>query len=134
MLVDQFDSLCRFLRDHVSGYEELEALLLIARQAERSWTADEVAASLNVPVEPIATALGRLVATELVEVVQGGERAAYRYAARTDMLRDKVAELQRAYAEQRLMVMQMMSTNALERVRTAAHQRFADAFRLERKK
>ena len=134
MPTDQLDSLSRFLRDHVSGYEELEALLLVARQPGREWTADEIAASLNVPLDAVSSALDSLVANGIVEVVQPDAPRGYRYAPRTEILRREVAVLQRTYSEQRLIVMEMMTTNALERLRTAALQRFADAFRLERSK
>ena len=93
-----------------------------------------MAASLNVPIEPISSALASLLSTGIVEAVPRGELTAYRYAPKSDILREEVAKLQRAYAEQRLTVMQLMSANALERVRVAAIQRFADAFRLERSK
>lgn len=131
MITEQSERVRRFLRDHVSGYEELEALLFVAREADRDWTDSEVATSLNAPVEPISSAMSSLLVSGLVELRQRGERTAYRYQPKTDILRELVVELQRVYSEQRLTVMQMMSANALERVRTAARQRFADAFRLE---
>lgn len=131
MIAEQSERLRLFLRDHVPGYEELLALLLLARAAGQDWTDSEVAVSLNVPVEPISSALENLLSTGVVEVVRRGNLTAYRYAPNTDSLRQAVVELQRAYSEQPLTVMQMMSANALERVRTAALRRFADAFRLE---
>jgi hypothetical protein len=134
LIADQSERLRLFLRDHVPGYEELQALLVVAREAGQDWTESEVAESLNVPVEPISSALDSLVSTGMVEVVRRGNLTAYRYAPTTDILREEVAGLQRAYSEQPLIVMQMMSTNAMERVRTAALRRFADAFRLERSK
>ena len=131
LIVEQTERLRLFLRDHVAGYEELQALLFVARAAGQDWTDSEVALSLNVPVEPISSALESLVSTGMVEVVRRGNLTAYRYAPTTDVLREAVVELQRAYSEQPLTVIQMMSANALERVRTAALRRFADAFRLE---
>jgi hypothetical protein len=128
---EQSERLRHFLRDHVSGYEELETLLLVAREPARDWTATEVATLLNVPVESIASALESLLSAGILDRVQHRHPPAYRYAPRTDSLREEVLELQRAYSEERLTVMQMMSANALERVRTAALRRFADAFRLE---
>jgi hypothetical protein len=134
LISEQSERLRRFLGDHVSGYEELETLLLVAREAERDWTDSEVAASLNVPIEPISSALEGLFSSGIVAAAQRGALTAYRYAPKTDILREEVAELQRAYSDQRLTVMQIMSANALERMRTATIQRFADAFRLERSK
>jgi hypothetical protein len=134
LIAEQSERLRLFLWDHVPGYEELQALLFVARAAGQDWTDFEVAESLNVPVEPISSALESLVSTGMVEAVRRGNLTAFRYAPKTDNLREAVVELQRAYSEQPLTVMQMMSTNAMERVRTAALRRFADAFRLERSK
>ena len=131
LLDEQPERLRHFLRDHVSGYEELETLLLVASAETRDWTDSEVAALLKVPIEPIAAALKSLSSAGIFESLPRGHLTAYRFAPRTEMLREDVLELQRAYSEERLTVMQIMSGNALERVRTAALQRFADAFRLE---
>lgn len=130
LLVEQPERLRHFLRDHVSGYEELETLLLVASEEARDWTDSEVAALLNAPIEPIAAALESLCSAGILESLRRRHLIAYRYAPRTQMLREDVLELQRAYSEERLTVMQLMSGNALERVRTATLRRFADAFRL----
>lgn len=123
-----------FLRECVSSYEELEVLLLLAREA-RDWSADELAQALRVPSDSIAAAAESLVEVGgLVDVrsVSGQER--FVFAAKTDELRAQVAELDRAYAERRLAVVQIMTANAVDRVRGAAIRRFADSFRLERPK
>jgi hypothetical protein len=99
------DQLRAFLREYVSSYEELEALLLLVRHAERAFSDSE----------------------------RGGA-AYYQFAPKTVQLAELSRELLQLHTEQRLTLVQMMSANALERVRAAAMRRLADAFRLERPK
>jgi len=124
-----------FLHDSISSYEELEALLLLARERDRSWTDGELAEALNVQVDAITPALDALSAVEgLLEVDdQTGSRHC-RYAPKSKILRQVVEELAIAYVEQRLAIVRIMSANALDRVRGAAMLRLANAFRIERPK
>ena len=123
-----------FLRDYVSSYEELEVLLLLAREA-RDWSAAELADELRAPVDMSAAAAEILVVVGgMVDTRSPAGQRRFVFAATTDELRAQVAELDRAYAERRLAVVQMMSANAVDRMRGAAIRRFADSFRLERPK
>jgi hypothetical protein len=132
---DLADGLTQFMRDHVSSYEELEVLLFLARQPSRSWSDAEVASSLNVGVDSITTALERLLALGTVIEAEPGPRAnRYRFAPANQLIRDRVAELQLAYAEQRFAVVQAMTANAMQRVRSSAAHTLANAFRFERSK
>jgi hypothetical protein len=124
-----------FLHDSISSYEELETLLLLVRESDRSWTDSELAATLKVQVEAISPALDQLACVEgLLEIhIQSGQRR-IRYAPKSEMLRQVVDELADAYVEQRLAIVQIMSANALDRLRVAAMRRLANAFRIERPK
>jgi hypothetical protein len=129
------DGLAQFLSDHVSGYEELEALLFLARSPEQAFTPLEIASSLNVPAESIEAALAALHETgQLVEAKPAHAPKTFRFAPATDRLRLRVAELQLAYVEQRLGIVQVINANALARARTAAARRLAEAFRFDRRK
>src|SRR5687768_8178258 len=87
-----------FLRDYVSSYEELEVLLLLAREA-RDWSADELAQALRAPSDSIAAAAESLVEVGgLVDARSGSGQKRFVFAAKTDELRAQVAELDRAYA------------------------------------
>lgn len=124
-----------FLHDSISSYEELEALLLLVGQSDRSWTDRELADALKVQVDAIAPALDQLAAVEgLLEVDNQTSQRRFRYAPKSKLLRQVVEELATAYADQRLAVVQIMSANALNRVRGAAMRRLANAFRIERPK
>lgn len=133
--IEPSDQLRAFLRDYVSSYEELEALLLLVRQAERALSDREVAAALNVGADAISPALERLASLEgLLSVTERAGVAYYRFLPKTVQLAELSHELLKLHTEQRLTLVQMMSANALERVRAAAMRRLADAFRLERPK
>lgn len=124
-----------FLHDSISSYEELEALLLLVREGDRSWTDGELAEALKVHVEAISPALDQLASIEgLLEMHDQAGHRRFQYAPKSKMLRQVVEELAVAYAEQRLAIVQIMSANALNRVRGAAMRRLADAFRIERPK
>jgi hypothetical protein len=74
---------------------------------------------------------GLLASSTLLERTSGaGQQASYRYAAPLE-LQGLLSRLEQAYQEQRLAIVQIMSSNALERMRSAAARRLADAFRLE---
>jgi metal-responsive CopG/Arc/MetJ family transcriptional regulator len=132
LLSDRLELLRDFLRDNVSSYEELEALLFLAKNPERDWSAAEVADVLKAAVDIMRDALETLRARD--RMVAGSSRAGvvvYRYACSDASLEKRVDDLRRAYEEERLSVVQMMTGNALDRVRRAAVLRLADAFRLE---
>ncbi len=129
------EALQAFLHDSISSYEELEALLLLVRASHRSWTDDEVAEALKVPVDRIEPALGALAAVEgLLAVDDQKQPRRCQFAPKNELLREVVEELATAYAEQRLSIMQLMSTNALNRVRSVAIRGLANAFRVNRPK
>jgi len=124
-----------FLHDSVKSYEELEALLFLARNPGREFSSNDVALALNGASGSLDDALKELATVgRLVAVSKPSAVTLYRYAPADELTRQCVTELETAYAERRMSVMQMLSANALERVRRAAMHRLADAFRLERGK
>jgi phosphoribosylcarboxyaminoimidazole (NCAIR) mutase len=129
------DRLREFLREHVSSFEELETLLLLAGASGRAWSDSEVAAALNGPVETVTAALSSLSLVDgLLTVSEQAGGLRYQFSPRSAQLGQLIGELAALHAEQRLTLMQLMSSNALERVRGAAMRRLADAFRLDRPK
>ncbi len=135
MLSDPSELLRDFLRDNISSYEELEALLFLARNPAQEWSAADVANSLKVSADATEEALQALTAGgQLVDAEQRASVVVYRYVPSDDSIEQRVVELRQAYEDQRLNVVMMMSENALARVRKAAMRRLADAFRIERGK
>lgn len=124
-----------FLHDSVKSYEELEALLFLARNEGQSFSAEAVTLALNATAGSLDGALEELMSVGgLLHVAPGSAPPLYRYAPNDESIRQRVADLAAAYADQRMSVVQMLNANALQRVRRAAMRRLADAFRLERGK
>jgi hypothetical protein len=77
--------------------------------------------------------LADLVALELA-TARGAGGPEFRYAPATVALDAGVSALARAYADQRLEIMKLISANAIERLRTAAIRAFSDSFLIRRKR
>lgn len=135
MIAEPDERLRLFLHESVKSYEELEALLFLARNEPQEFSAAGVNSALNPAAGSLQEALEELSRLgRLVQVTLSSAGPLYRYAPIDESTRQLVAQLQAAYAGRRMSVVQMLSTNALERVRRAAMLRLADAFRLERGK
>lgn len=117
------------LRTCVGSYEELEVLLLLAREPGDPVTAPAVADRVRAPVPVVVAALGTLVDAGLVEADPDG--ATFRYRPRAD-LGAAVAQLVEEARENPVAIIRVMSANAIERIRMSAVNMFADAFVLGR--
>jgi len=120
------------LHEHIESYEQLEVLLLLRRERYEEWTVTGLAVRLQVREELVGLALEGLRAAGLVAIT--GAAAAPRFAYRpvSSSLDAAASRLDREYAERPIKIIQLMSANAIERVRTAALHRFADAFVLKK--
>ena len=135
-MIGELDEQLRlFLHDSVKSYEELETLLFLAQNEGQSFSAEAVTLALNATAGSVDGALEELTTVGgLVNVTRGSLAPLYRYAPSDELSRQRVVDLAAAYTERRMTVIQMLSANALERVRRSAMRRLADAFRLERGK
>lgn len=116
-----------FLRDYVDSFESLEVLLLLHRE-RTARTADELGRHFKIRAPVIDDALASLVRAGLVNTPERSVLTAYRYADE-DLVRDAlIALLERTYRDEPIKIMQLMSANAIERLRNGAIRAFADAF------
>ena len=120
------------IHEHIESYEHLETLLLLRRERYEQWTSDTLAARLHVRPELVAAALASLKASGLVETT-GTAPTCFAYRAASSGLDAAVGRLEREYAERPILIIQLMSANSIERLRTAALHTFADAFVLNKK-
>jgi hypothetical protein len=114
------------LADYVDGFQELELLVVLA---ERGGTAPlaELAGQARSTPEELATALQRLRAAGLVAA--DGPGGAPRIAVDDPRLPELVA----LYRRDPVIVLRMLNSLAIERVRLGATRAFADAFLIRRK-
>lgn len=132
MAGDELDeTVRRFLDAYVDGYDQLDALLLVAHRSDTPWTTASVAERLGLPAAAAQIALDHLVRARLVvESRSGGTRTLALDPAHADV----VARLERAYAADRLAIVRWMNARAIARVRTEALRTFSDAFLFRKKK
>jgi hypothetical protein len=116
------------LFEYIADYEHLDVLTLLAREPERVWSAPAVAQSLGLDLDVCRSALIHLSESGLLATRSGAEE--FQFAPESETLARHVETLGRVYQEQRVEVVRMMSTNAVERVRTAAIRAFSGAFQL----
>lgn len=121
------------LHEHIETYEQLEVLLLLRRERYEEWTLPAVAARLHVREELIGSAVERLKSGGLVAAVSAAGAVRFVYRPASPGLDAATGRLDREYAERPIRIIQLMSANAIERVRTAALHTFADAFVLKKK-
>lgn len=121
------------LQEHIESYEQLELLLLLRRERYEEWTIAGLAARLHVREELIRAALERLKAAGLVATAGATPTPRFAYRPASSGLDAAAGRLDREYAERPIRIIQLMSANAIDRVRTAALHTFADAFVLQKK-
>jgi hypothetical protein len=126
------DDVRALLQEHIESYEQLETLLLLRRERYEEWTADRLAARLRVRAELVEPALAGLAASGLVDAA-GLAPTRFAYRPASSGLDAAVGRLEREYTERPILIIQLMSANAIDRVRTAALHTFADAFVLSKK-
>lgn len=118
--------------DNVESYEELEILLHLAALGGPSEVA-ALAANLRIPAQAAQPALEALTGRGFLSS-HGGSTPSYRYDPKSPVLDQAVRDLSLQYQHDRLRIIELMTANAMERLRAAALKTFADCFRLGRAK
>ena len=121
----------QLLQDHVETYEQLEVLLLFAGRSGEAWTTAEVADAAKLQTPTASEALEDLSRSGVLERTESGGVARFVVCAARARAVDRLGE---AYQRDRLGVMNLMTANALDRVRTSALRAFAKAFLLGRER
>jgi hypothetical protein len=124
----------RLLRDRIEDYEQLEILRLMWSNRDAWWTAAQVAARLPLDAERVEAACLKLEKSQLSRSRMEADLLSFTYAPAPAHIGLLVDQLFLAYRDYPIEVVKHMSANAIERVRTAALQAFADAFVIGRNK
>jgi len=125
---DFSDEFCRFLRTAIPTVDGAELLLLLSRERERWWSAQEAVAALQPGVSlaeaDAARYLGAFQAGGLLAV---GPDKRVQYRAATPALEAHVRMLEQAYRERPVTLIRVIYA-----LRDSSIQSFADAFKLKR--
>ena len=126
------DKLEQFLLDNIESYEELEVILYLSDH-EKALDAETLARELRVPTAATRAALEALNQRGLVRctTASGGS---FRYIPRSSEVDELVKALLAEYRRDRMQIIDLMTQNAIFRLRRAAIKTFADCFRLGRSK
>ena len=122
-----------FLSLYIESYEQLEILLLLRREPSL-WTGQRLCSRLNVSLSLVQAAVSALYAKGLVQPLSGPSEEHYKAQSRAEPLDETMERLASVYADWPIEIIRLMSTNAIERVRTAALRTFVDAFVLRKHK
>jgi hypothetical protein len=122
-----------FLSEHIQSYEQLEILLLL-RNETMDWTPQRLSSHLKISPSLIEAALSELHSRGFVDSPRGASRVRYTGGSRAAGLEMTIARLATVYAARPIEIIRLMTSNAIERVRTAALRTFVDAFVLRKDK
>lgn len=116
----------RLITHHIESVEQLEILLLLYQQPERTWSREAVARELRLAPGSAAERLEGMLQDGLLRR-QGDGQGEYQYAPRSPELDEAVRGLAAEYTLRRVTVINLIYSKPIDRIRT-----FADAFRLKK--
>ena len=117
----------QFVSEYVQSISQLELLLLLHRNAEKSWSVAEATKELYTSVSMTEPLLENLRGIGLVSLLEGSERR-YRYAPKSTELDRLVGDLDQLYAERRVTIINSIYSGPWRKL-----QNVADAFRFRNK-
>ena len=117
-------AVCTFINAYVESIDYLRVLLLLARQPERTWTADETARKAAITPALALALLQRMVA---VGLATASDAAEFRYAPRAVEFEEMVRELIDLDDRKPVTLIRLVYGR-----KSVSAQAFADAFRLRR--
>jgi DNA-binding MarR family transcriptional regulator len=120
------------LRTRLETYEQIEVLQLLHSEPRGDWSPSRLSEHLHIDVPLVETAVNALQSGGLIQCSdpEAGRHSAYSPGHPT--LKAAAERLLQEYRERPARIMQLISSYAIERVRTAAARAFADAFILKK--
>jgi hypothetical protein len=116
-----------FLSSRIERYEDLQVLLFLRARRGEWWSSHAMAERLRDTLDELDDALERLLHGGLIEADTDAAGPRYRFGGCDDTTATIVEELARACLDQSLMVVKLMTTNALERLRARSVLTFSQA-------
>jgi hypothetical protein len=115
----------QLLAGPIDSFEKLEILRLACQRPDDVWTAGRLADVVRVPSESVDVAFAELIADQFFVACVDGYRLAPQRPGETSV----VATLCRLYENERLLIVRLMTSLAMGRIRNSAARAFSDAFR-----
>ncbi len=105
-----------FLAEHIQSVGDLEVLLLLKSNANRSWTAETIALQLRTNQQLAVRQLKTFESKGFLSS-EGNE---YRYAPRSEGVDQQVSNLQKTYQERKISVINFIYSERLTQIRELA--------------
>jgi hypothetical protein len=115
--------------DLIDSFEKLEVLVLLCRHRDAVWSVVTASEELRLTPEATEEALDGLVRTGLLALERDNGRN-YQFRPANPDMGEAATQLCALYDEDRVLVINLLATTALERIKSSAARTFADAFRL----
>ncbi len=115
----------QFISRYITSVDQLEILLLLQRNPDRHWNAEDVARELFTEAVSAGSRLSELANQGLITAKIVDERPSYRYGPRTVQFERAISELATEYPKYRVSIINLIFSKPIDKIRT-----FADAFRL----
>lgn len=113
-----------FLTEQINSVEQVDALLLLLRSPDRSWSAQKVSEELRTSPESAAARLNDLErGGSIVKTADGG----FKYQPKNPELDRAIRDLAAVYEQRRYTVINLIFSKPVDHIRT-----FASAFRLRK--
>ena len=119
------DAVQRLILEKLDSISQLEMLLLLHRDPERGWTADQIGTELRIDPGWAAEQLAVLESRGLVAPL--GEASSYHFRPGTPEAESAVKALATCYADRRVAIIALLYSRPIDRIRV-----LADAFRVRR--
>lgn len=119
----------QFLLDHVETLEELQILVWFHRHSGASATDTQIAEETAISLTLVSEALERMANSRILSSTDS-QPVAFRYDPADAVVHETLQEVLARYLEDPRAVMQVMTANAIERLRASAMRAFAEAFRI----
>ena len=129
MEIELSEPLRIFIREYVKSLEELEVLLVMSDEPDRSWTAEEIFKMTQSNIVSIRGRLKSLAASGFL-VENQGSAPGFRFCPKTPEMAERTSELKRLYAVSKFKVIEAIFSAPPH----GQAQSFADSFKLKQKK
>lgn len=116
-----------FIKQYITSLEQLEILLLLSKEPERSWTVQQVFNITQSNLTSIAERLKNLALAGFL-VMEDKSVAIFRFQPNSAEIAGHVAALQRAYAASKYKVVEAIFSAPQSQAR-----QFADSFKIRKK-
>jgi hypothetical protein len=120
-----------FIASYIGSVEQLEILLLLHANPEKSWSAAQISKHFRSNLDSVSARLQGLLNNGLATRTGDGQGTVFKYHSPSDAIHQRVQELSVCYVQKRSTIINMIYTGKSRAGASVAVQSLADAFRIK---